>query len=83
MMTEVVRLAKIALADVDKKRVTSLLDSVNLTRQERTVIERTELDGERLCDMADLFSLSVDSVSSIKRSALRKIGVYIMQKLQK
>ena len=82
MVSDIVRLAKIALADVDKNRVTALLDCVNLTRQERTIIERTELDGERLCDMADQFSLSVDSVSNIKRSALRKIGVYLTEKLR-
>jgi DNA-directed RNA polymerase specialized sigma24 family protein len=82
MVSDIVRLAKIALDDVDKKRVVALLDCVNLTRQERTVIEHTELDGERLCDMADLFSLSVDSVSLIKRNALRKIGVYLTEKLR-
>ena len=63
MVSEIVKLAKIALSDVDKSRVIALLDRVNLTRQERIIIERTELDGERLCDMADLFSLSVDAVS--------------------
>ena len=82
MVSDIVRLAKIALADVDKNRVTALLDCVNLTRQERDIVQRTELDGERLCDMADLFSLSVDSVSNIKRSALRKIGFYLTQKLR-
>ena len=82
MITGVVKLAKIALADVDKKKVLELLDCVNLTRAERVIVERTELDGERLCDMADLFSLSVDSVSLIKRNAMRKIGVFITQKLR-
>ena len=82
MVSEIVKLAKIALSDVDKSRVIALLDRVNLTRQERIIIERTELDGERLCDMADLFSLSVDAVSLIKRSALRKIGVYLTQKIR-
>ena len=82
MITGVVKLAKIALADVDKKKVLELLDCVNLTRAERVIVERTELDGERLCDMADLFSLSVDSVSLIKRNAMRKIGVFITRKLR-
>lgn len=82
MVSSIVKLAKAALHNVDKIKVIALLDCVNLTRQERTVIERTELAGERLCDMADLFSLSVDSVSNIKRSALRKIGVYLTEKLR-
>lgn len=82
MITGVVKLAKIALSDVDKKKVLELLDCVNLTRAERVIVERTELDGERLCDMADLFSLSVDSVSLIKRNAMRKIGVFITRKLR-
>ena len=81
-MSSVVKLAKVALADVDKARVISLLDAVNLTRQERIIVERTELEGERLCDMADLFSLSIDSVSLIKRKALQKIGVYLTQNLR-
>lgn len=71
-----------ALADVDRSRVIALLDNVNLTTQERNIIERTELMGERLSDMADVYALSVDAVSLIKRRALRKIGVYITQKLQ-
>ena len=82
MMSSVVKLAKVALADVDKAKVISLLDAVNLTRQERIIVERTELEGERLCDMADLFSLSIDSVSLIKRKALQKIGVYLTQNLR-
>ena len=82
MMSNVVKLAKVSLADVDKSRVIALLDSVNLTRQERIIVERTELEGDRLCDMADLFSLSLDSVSLIKRKALSKIGVYLTQSLQ-
>ena len=82
MISGIVKLAKAALADVDKQKVIFLLDCVNLTKQEREIIERTELAGERLADMADLFSLSIDSVSLIKRHALQKIGVYLTQKLQ-
>lgn len=82
MMTEIVRLAKIALADVDRKKVIALLDCVNLTRQERELIERTELAGDRLCDMADVYALSVDAVSLIKSRALRKVGVYLTQSLR-
>lgn len=82
MMSNIVKLAKVALADVNKTKVLSLLDAVNLTRQERIIVERTELEGDRLCDMADLFSLSLDSVSLIKRKALSKIGVYLTQSLQ-
>jgi DNA-binding CsgD family transcriptional regulator len=82
MISGIVKLAKLALADVDRAKVLSLLDCVNLTKTEREIVQRTELDGERLCDMADLFSLSIDSVSLIKRNAMRKIGVYITQKLQ-
>jgi len=82
MITSIVKLAKMALSDVDRCKVIALLDSVNLTTQERNIIERTELAGDRLCDMADYYSLSIDAVSLIKRKALRKIGVYITQKLQ-
>lgn len=82
MITGIVKLAKAALADVDKKKVLYLLDQVNLTKQERDIVERTELNGERLADMADFYALSIDSVSLIKRHALQKIGVYLTQKLQ-
>jgi len=82
MITQVVKLAKLALSNVDRQQVLDLLDAVNLTRQERDIVQRTELDGERLYDMADLYSLSLDSVSLIKRNALRKIGIYITQKLR-
>ncbi len=82
MITEIVKLAKLALSNVDRMQVMALLDAVNLTRQERDIVQRTELEGERLSDMADAYSLSIDSVSLIKRQALRKIGVYLTQKLQ-
>jgi len=82
MITGIVKLAKAALADVDKQKVLYLLECVNLTKQERDIVERTELNGERLADMADLYALSIDSVSLIKRHALQKIGVYLTQKLQ-
>jgi hypothetical protein len=82
MVSDIVKLAKVALSDVDRVKVLALLDGVNLTRQERDIVQRTELEGERLYDMADAYSLSIDSVSLIKRQALRKIGIYITQKLQ-
>ena len=82
MVSDIVRLAKLALSNVDRAQVIALLDAVNLTKQERDIVQRTELEGERLYDMADLYSLSLDSVSLIKRQALRKIGVYLTQKLQ-
>ena len=82
MVSDIVKLAKVALSDVDRAKVLALLDSVNLTRQERDIVQRTELEGERLYDMADAYSLSIDSVSLIKRQALRKIGIFITQKLQ-
>ena len=44
--------------------------------------EKTELEGKRLYDMAELFCLSQDSVALIKSRALRKIGIYLTQKLQ-
>lgn len=81
MVSDIVKLAKVALSDVDRAKVLALLDGVNLTRQERDIVQRTELEGERLYDMADLYSLSIDSVSLIKRQALRKIGIYLTQKL--
>lgn len=82
MITGIVKLAKVALKDVDRAKVIALLDAVNLTRQERDIVQRTELEGERLYDMAEAYSLSIDSVSLIKRQALRKIGIYLTQKLQ-
>lgn len=82
MVSNIVKLAKVALSDVDRQQVMVLLDAVNLTKAERDIVQRTELDGERLYDMADLYALSIDSVSLIKRQAMRKIGIYLTQKLQ-
>ena len=82
MISGIVKLAKAALADVDRQKVLYLLECVNLTKQEREIVERTELNGERLADMADVFALSIDSVSLIKRHALQKIGVYLTRSLQ-
>ena len=82
MVSGIVKLAKAALHNVDKIKVIALLDCVNLTRQERDIVQRTELEGERLNDMAEVYALSVDAVSLIKSRALRKIGVYLTEKLQ-
>lgn len=82
MVSDIVKLAKVALSDVDRAKVIALLDGVNLTKAERDIVQRTELEGERLYDMADAYNLSIDSVSLIKRQALRKIGIFITQKLQ-
>jgi len=82
MISDLVKLAKIGLADVDRNKVIALLDCINLTTQEREIIERAELKGERLYDIADLYALSIDSVAHIKRNAMQKIGIYLTQKLQ-
>lgn len=82
MISDIVKLAKVALSDVDRAKVLALLDGVNLTRQERDIVQRTELAGERLYDIADSYALSLDAVSLIKRRALRKIGIFLTQKLQ-
>lgn len=82
MVSDLVRLAKIALADVDKKRVIALLDCINLTDQERSIVEKTELNGVRIYDVSEELMLSDDAVSLIKRNAMRKIGIYLTQKLQ-
>lgn len=82
MITEIVKLAKLALKNVDRMQVIALLDAVNLTKMERDIVQRTELEGERLYDIADAYNLSLDSVSLIKRQALRKIGIFLTQKLQ-
>ena len=82
MVSSIVKLAKLALSDVDKKKVIALLDCVNLTNQERELIERTELAGERVYDKAEVYALSVDAVSLIKSRALWKIGVYLARNLQ-
>ncbi|MBO6100845.1 MAG: hypothetical protein J6P07_05885 [Spirochaetaceae bacterium] len=82
MVSNIVKLAKIALADVDRAKVVALIDCINLTNQEKEIVIKTELEGLRLYDMADNLSLSLDSISHIKQSAMRKIGVYLTQKLQ-
>ena len=81
-MTDIVRIAKIVLADVDRKKVLEILEGVNLTKIEKEIVIKTELNGERLYDMADVFSLSVDSISHIKRNAMRKIGIFFTKQLQ-
>ena len=70
------------MADVDRKRVLEILENVNLTKIEKEIVIKTELDGERLYDMAEVFSLSVDSVSHIKRTAMQKIGIFFTKQLQ-
>lgn len=81
-MTDIVKIAKIFLSDVDKNKILSTLETINLTNQEKTIIIQTELNGLRLYEMCDVFSLSIDSISHIKRNAMQKIGIFLARNLQ-
>jgi hypothetical protein len=74
-----VALAHAALRDVNKKRVLKLLDSVNLTTNEKEIVLRTEINGERLKTMEDVFGLTADGVMKLKRNAMLRIGNYLLK----
>lgn len=74
----VINIAHIALQDVRKNVVMDLIDSVNLTPQEKEIIIKSELEGIRIAELQDQFNLSVDSIMRIKTKGMQKIGAFIM-----
>lgn len=74
----VINLAHTALQDVRKNVVMDLIDSVNLTPQEKEIIIKSELEGMRIAELQDQFNLSVDSIMRIKTKGMQKIGAFIM-----
>lgn len=74
----VINIAHIALQDVRKNVVMDLIDSVNLTPQEKEIITKSELEGIRIAELQDQFNLSVDSIMRIKTKGMQKIGAFIM-----
>lgn len=74
----VINIAHIALQDVRKNVVMDLIDSVNLTPQEKEIITKSELEGMRIAELQDQFNLSVDSIMRIKTKGMQKIGAFIM-----
>lgn len=78
----VINIAHIALQDVRKNVVMDLIDSVNLTPQEKEIITKSELEGMRIAELQDQFNLSVDSIMRIKTKGMQKIGAFIMTIIQ-
>lgn len=68
------------LANVDREYVEKLIDKVNLSLRDKEIIKATELDKERISEVADKMCLSVDSIAKIKQSAMNRIYLYFMQK---
>lgn len=68
------------LNNVDKEFVLSFLDKINLSLREKEVIQATELDKMTISEIADKLFLSPDSISYIKKSAVKKIYSYSLQK---
>lgn len=74
------KIVKKELANVDVEYVHNLLAKVNLTKSERKIIEHSELDKERLLDIAESLCLSVDRVACIKMNAMQKVYKYLVNK---
>lgn len=68
------------LSNVDREFLVAFLDKINLSNRERSVINFTELNRETISEVAEKMYISVDSVSHIKKSAIKKIYLYSMQK---
>lgn len=66
------------LQNPSKAYVTDLLSSVNLTRQEQSIVEHSELYGDRISEIAMQMNLSVESIMRIKTKAMLKIGRYAL-----
>jgi len=78
-----------AMQNPNKKAVYKILDSVNLTLQEREVIIKNCLEGltlEEICNNFDNWGAEKKSICSypqvvrIKRYGMRKIGAFLAKK---
>ena len=71
---------KSLLHNVDREFVDSLLEKINLSIREKEVIRSTELDKITISELAEKLFLSPDTISYIKKSAVKKIYLYSLQK---
>lgn len=71
---------KTLLHNVDRDFVIELLDKINLSLREKEIIKSTELDKITISELSEKLYLSPDSISYIKKSAVKKIYLYSLQK---
>lgn len=71
---------KSLLRNVDKEFVINLLNKINLSARERNVITATELDRVTIYELAEKMFVSPDTISYIKKAAIKKIYSYSIQK---
>lgn len=79
-----VKLASEALRNPDQSEVRKLLEAVNLSKQEREVVVRSEIhktDLETICNSFEHWNkktiCSYPQIAKIKRTAMIRIGEYI------
>lgn len=68
-----------ALQNVDRQKVSNLVKAVNLNKQEKLIIIKTEIEGVRIKDLVEELNLSPDSVMRIKTKGMRKISEFLQQ----
>lgn len=61
------------LSNPSRFEVIALVESVNLTLQEKKIILESELNGKRISEIAEDLNLSPDSIMRIKTKAMNKI----------
>ena len=66
------------LQNVNKKYVTELIDSVNLTPKEKDIVIKTELEGVSTAELEDQYNLAFTTIIKTKKKAMLKIFKFLL-----
>ena len=78
--TKEIQIAHDALQQVERQKVVELVKAVNLNHQEHYIIVKSEIENERIKDIAEHLNLSIDSIMRIKTKGMLKIYAYLQLK---
>lgn len=65
------------LQNVNRKYVTELINSVNLTPKERDIVIKTELEGVSTAELEDQYNLAFTTIIKTKKKAMLKIFKFL------
>jgi len=77
------KIAKDVLNIVDKNKLHQILDQINFTKNEYSVITKSVFEDKRILDIAVEMNISLSDVSLIKRKAYIKIYIFYVENMQK
>lgn len=76
METLTTKKAKEILRIADKNKLHQILDQINFTQNEYSVIQKSVFENKRILDIAVELNISLSDVSLLKNKAYKKICIF-------